>query len=88
MTESSQCQTCVSVCAKDNPKPSFGADLDGTKLHQPESTDQGTLICGPIPGQPALHGVFDRLQNLNLTIITVRKLENEVENDRKSAFNA
>ena len=34
----------------------------------------GTVLRGPVPDQAALHGVINRLQNLGLDLIEVRRL--------------
>ncbi len=34
-----------------------------------------TVLYGPIPDQPALHGVLNKIRDLNLTLISVRKYE-------------
>jgi hypothetical protein len=33
-----------------------------------------TILSGPIEDQAALHGLLDRVRDLNLTLISVRKL--------------
>ncbi len=33
-----------------------------------------TFIIGPLADQPALHGVLERIRDLNLTLISVRRL--------------
>jgi hypothetical protein len=30
-----------------------------------------TLLSGPLPDQPALHGLLERIRDLNLTLISV-----------------
>jgi hypothetical protein len=30
-----------------------------------------TLLAGPLPDQPALHGLLERIRDLNLTLISV-----------------
>ncbi len=30
-----------------------------------------TLLSGPLPDQAALHGIFERIRDLNLTLISV-----------------
>ncbi len=34
-----------------------------------------TVLYGPIPDQPALHGVLNKIRDLNLTLISVEKQE-------------
>ena len=34
----------------------------------------GTTLCGPLPYKAALHGLLNRIYDLNLTILTVRRL--------------
>jgi hypothetical protein len=34
-----------------------------------------TVLYGPIPDQPALHGVLNKIRDLNLTLISVRKCD-------------
>ncbi len=36
-----------------------------------------TVITGPLADQPALHGVLERIRDLNLTLISVRRLSEE-----------
>lgn len=33
------------------------------------------MLCGPLPDQAALHGVVMRIFNLNLTLVSIRKVE-------------
>jgi hypothetical protein len=37
-----------------------------THLNGPE-----TLLCGPLPDQAALHGLLERIRDLNLTLISI-----------------
>ena len=34
-----------------------------------------TVICGPLPDQPALHGVLVKVRDLGLCLISVRQLK-------------
>ena len=34
-----------------------------------------TILTGPVPDQPALHGLFNRIRDLNLKLISVELLE-------------
>jgi len=36
-----------------------------------------SLLVGSFPDQPALRGFLDQLWNLNITVITVERIENE-----------
>jgi hypothetical protein len=36
-----------------------------------------TILSGTLPDQPALHGVLDKVRNLGLTVIVVRRLPRE-----------
>ncbi len=36
--------------------------------------DGSTLLCGPVIDQPALHGLFARIRDLNLKIISLQKI--------------
>ena len=36
-----------------------------------------TILSGTLPDQPALHGILDKVLDLGLTIITVRRLPPE-----------
>ncbi len=37
-----------------------------------EETDQGTLLRGEIPDRPALHGILERIRDLNLRLVSVQ----------------
>ena len=41
----------------------------GLKLTHLEGDE--TLLSGPLPDQPALHGLLERIRDLNLTLISV-----------------
>lgn len=36
-----------------------------------------TILSGALPDQPALHGILDKVRDLGLTIITMRRLPPE-----------
>jgi hypothetical protein len=43
-------------------------------------TDDGhTILTGPLAGQPALHGVLNRIRNLNLALVSVNRVESNPE---------
>ena len=52
--------------------------FDGLTLERHENVDSRqdcTLIIGPMADQPALHGLLAKIRDLNLTLISVRKLD-------------
>jgi hypothetical protein len=62
----------------------WGQWFEGMTLKRQESAETGqecTIIIGPIADQPALHGLLAKIRDLNLTLISVRKL------DPKDPFN-
>lgn len=40
-----------------------------------------TVLYGPIPDQPALHSVLNKIRDLNLTLISVKKCEQKIKGD-------
>ncbi len=51
--------------------------FEGMTLRLQENTGSGedyTLIIGPIADQPALHGLLEKIRDLNLPLISVRIL--------------
>lgn len=49
-----------------------------THMANGEPGQECTLITGSISDQPALHGILDKIRDLNLTLISVRKMNSEV----------
>ncbi len=51
--------------------------FEGMTLQIQENTEAGeafTLITGPITDQPALHGLLEKIRDLNLPLLSVRIL--------------
>jgi hypothetical protein len=48
------------------------------ELNQPVS-----ILYGPIPDQPALHGLLARIRDLNLTLISIKKIPQEVNDEKQ-----
>jgi len=54
--------------------------FEGMTLKGVENGESGqmcTLITGPIPDQPALHGLLAKIRDLNLTLISVHRINSE-----------
>ena len=45
------------------------------KVFNEDSEHPITVLSGHIPDQPALHGILNKIRDLNLTLISVRKCE-------------
>lgn len=66
----------------------WGQWFDGLTLERQENVDSGqdcTLIIGPMADQPALHGLLAKIRDLNLTLISVRKLDSKEPLDHEVA---
>ena len=37
--------------------------------------DGSTILCGPLPDQTVLHSVLDRIQDMNLQLISVNRVK-------------
>ena len=48
-----------------------------THVENGECEGACTLITGPVVDQPALHGLLTKIGNLNLTLISVRRIDPE-----------
>lgn len=60
--------------------------FEGMTLHYVTNGEAGqacTIITGPIIDQPALHGLLERIRDLNLTLISVIKIYPEDHDDRE-----
>lgn len=50
--------------------------FEGMKLVNMQNGESGacTLITGPVADQPALHGLLVKIRDLNLTLVSVRRI--------------
>lgn len=42
-----------------------------------------TVLTGIIPDQPALHGILDRIRDLNLTLISTTQIEPDLDRSKQ-----
>ena len=49
--------------------------LDLELISPPGDAGSGTLLRGKLPDQAALYGVLSRIRSLNLTLVSVRRLD-------------
>lgn len=68
----------------------WGEWFEGMTLRKQENLEveqDCTLIIGPIADQPALHGLLAKIRDLNLTLISVRKLDSKEPCDQERSEN-
>jgi hypothetical protein len=56
----------------------WSAWFEGMSIQQETAPGDGqsiTLIAGPVEDQPALHGLLSRIRDLNLTLVSVKRIE-------------
>ncbi len=52
--------------------------FEGLSIRKEFNEESGrhiTILYGPVPDQPGLHGVLSKIRDLNLTLISVEKRE-------------
>ena len=52
--------------------PCWSEWFEGLAISHPN--DDETLLCGPVVDQAALHGLLVRVRDMNLKLLSVRKL--------------
>ncbi len=60
--------------------PTWSDWFDGMKLTHLAGDE--TLLSGSLPDQPALHGLLERIRDLNLTLISVSRGSSPTENSK------
>jgi hypothetical protein len=60
------------ICLQETLEPRWTEWFAGLMLRP--TAGGGTTLCGPLPDKAALHGLLNRVYDLNLTILSVRRL--------------
>jgi len=60
------------ICLQEALEPRWAEWFEGLMLKPIEGG--GTTLCGPLPDKAALHGLLNRIYDLNLTILSIRRL--------------
>ena len=60
------------ICLQEALEPRWAAWFVGLMLRPAEGG--GTTLYGPLPDKAALHSLLNRIYDLNLTILSVRRL--------------
>ena len=61
--------------------------FSGLKLTYSLEGDE-TLLSGPLPDQAALHGLLERIRDLNITLISVTRSDPFIRNSDKEGSNS
>lgn len=56
------------------------------KIKNDETGQECTLISGPISDQPALHGLLAKIRDLNLTLISVYRINQETSKREETSI--
>jgi len=66
--------TIYNICVEGLLDPSWSEWLEGMEITHLEN--EQTLLCGPVADQAALHGLLNRIRDMNLVLVSVeRKLQ-------------
>jgi hypothetical protein len=60
------------ICLQEALEPRWAEWFEGLMLKPAEGG--GTTLCGSLPDKAALHSLLNRIYDLNLTILSVRRL--------------
>ncbi len=66
------CGECYELCIKGHLDERWSEWFDGLEMTYP--SDGETLLSGPVADQAALHGLLARVRDLNLELLSIRKL--------------
>ncbi len=66
--------TIYSICIKNHLDSRWEHWFDGMAITH--SDDGLTILTGEVADQAALHGIFEKIRSLNLTLISFQRVEN------------
>ncbi len=66
-------QRWYEIRVKDRLDPRWSSAFAGLQLV--DLGGDGSLLRGPLPDQAALHGLLERVRDLNLTLISIRSAD-------------
>lgn len=82
MPMSDKTQSLYRICVRGRLSQTGAAWFEGFRLTVDETTSPPqTCLEGPVVDQAALHGLFSRIRDLGLTLITVQRIENRGEKE-------
>ncbi len=63
--------TLYEICIQGYLADRWSSWFDGLTIHH--NPDGNTVLCGILPDQAALHGVLQKIRDLNLVLISLRQ---------------
>jgi hypothetical protein len=73
MNTSSQAQDFYAIRVKDHLDPRWSEWFEGLTVTRAEGGE--TILSGPVADQAALHGLLAKVRDLNLTLISVNRVD-------------
>jgi hypothetical protein len=70
-------QECYEIRIKGRIDQRWAAWFDGLTVTNTNSGE--TVLAGPVTDQTALHGLLAKVRDLNLPLVSVRRIESEIQ---------